>query len=350
MPARGAAQRIVHIHPGLACNLCCGHCYSSSGPAAKTSLQTEIVLNVITDAARFGYAVASFSGGEPFVQSGLPKMLHHARRHGMHTAIVSNGTLLTLEVLSTVVGNLDLLAISLDGPPDLHNRMRGSSTSFSRMLAGVENVRQMEINFGFVFTLTNANWEHLVWAGEFAVEHGAKLLQIHPLENTGRARGSLQNLCPSPENLSKAYLLASAIQGRHGKQLRVQLDVFCRDCIFENLSSIYVDDARLELGSDPLSSFLSLIIVEADGNVVPLCYGFSRNYRICDLKEERFADAFPVYMSQRYHLLEHLCRGVYREKILPMDSPLFSWYELVTEASYSYEQKALPAVRTSDQR
>lgn len=330
------AQRIVQVHPGLRCNLCCAHCYSSSGPVAKTSLSTDIVFNVLTDAARFDYTVASFSGGEPFLHSGLPKMLHHAKDCGMRTSVVSNGTLLTDEVLSKVEGILDLLAISLDGPPDLHNRMRGSPESFSRMLVGVENIRRKRINFGFVFTLTNASWEHLVWAGEFATNHGAKLLQIHPLENTGRARGLGRDLFPSAETLSKAFLLASAIQERHSKQLRVQLDLFQRDYVDQNLARNYADDARPDLSPDFLSSLLNVIVVEADGSVVPLCYGFSRRYRICDLNKERFADAFPAYMSQRFHVLEHLCRRVYREKIVPLDSPLCSWYELVVEASHSY--------------
>ena len=117
----GLKQRIIQIHPTLRCNLLCTHCYSNSGPAAKISLEPSMVCKTLSDAAEMGYCVASFSGGEPLLYEGLFQVLAHAKACGMHTTITTNGTLLSEEWLSRLQGFVDLLAISLDGPPDLHN-------------------------------------------------------------------------------------------------------------------------------------------------------------------------------------------------------------------------------------
>src|SRR5262249_6722378 len=155
--------------------------------------------------------VATFSGGEPTMHPGIVEMLKHAQARGLRTSMTTNGTLLTERLVSRLEDCLDLLAISLDGKPDFHNRMRGSNTSFSRMLEGLNHVKRLRVPYGFIFTLTEQNWEQLVWAGEFAMKHGASLLQIHPLEKMGRGE-SLNEMAPGPKVMAKAYLLAVAIQ------------------------------------------------------------------------------------------------------------------------------------------
>jgi hypothetical protein len=64
----GLRQKIIQIHPLLRCNLFCSHRYSSSGPdAVKQKLDLGTLIQIIDDAHKMGYEVASFSGGEPFM-------------------------------------------------------------------------------------------------------------------------------------------------------------------------------------------------------------------------------------------------------------------------------------------
>src|SRR5262249_33642674 len=82
-------QRILQLHPSLRCNLACEHCYSSSGPGVRTELDSAVVCGLVSDAARMGYQVVSFSGGEPFLYRGLLEVLHHAKSLGLRTTVAT---------------------------------------------------------------------------------------------------------------------------------------------------------------------------------------------------------------------------------------------------------------------
>jgi MoaA/NifB/PqqE/SkfB family radical SAM enzyme len=323
----GVTQRIVQVHSLLACNLSCRHCYSSSGPAQKTRLETSLICEALSDAAEHGHEIASFAGGEPTLDKGLVRMLRHSHSCGLRTTVTTNGTLLTDELVSDLKGCVDVLAISLDGQPELHNELRGNPTSYSRMLAGLEKVKHAGMNFGFIFTLTDRSWEHLVWAGEFAAAHGASLLQIHPIERIGRGLSLPARFQISPETMAKAYVLAMAMADRYYGAMRIQLDLFLKDYVLDHPRSVYAGN-----GSHP--SELNLIVIQANGSVVPFSYGFSSDYEIGNLNRVRLADALPEFFENRFHRLLQLCTRIYEEKIGALDFPLFDWYELITNGSH----------------
>src|ERR1700745_1035433 len=104
------------------------------------------------DAEAQGYRVASFSGGEAILYNDLGRLLALAKCRGMRTTLTSNGMLLNQRRLDTLAAHIDVLAISLDGIPESHNRMRASNEAFERMLANLESVRKSGIDFGFIFT------------------------------------------------------------------------------------------------------------------------------------------------------------------------------------------------------
>jgi len=169
MDAPGATQPTIQIHPTRRCNLRCLHCYSRSGPEERDWLTCETLEDAITAAWAEGYRIASFSGGEPVLYGGLRRLLLHAKQLSMRTTVTSNGMLLTGERLAMLAGCTDVLAISLDGIPESHNRMRASSQAFERMQANLEGVRNSGIGFGFIFTLTLHNVNEVNWAAQFAV-------------------------------------------------------------------------------------------------------------------------------------------------------------------------------------
>src|SRR5262249_2675716 len=130
------------------------------------------------------------------------------RSLGLHTTVTTNGFFCGQERLNRLRDRLDLLAISLDGPPEIHNQIRGSSRAFERLQTTLDQVRKAEIPFGFIHTLTARNWEHLLWVAEFAAANGARLFQIHPLEMIGRAGNQMIEDMPDSDLLAKVYILA----------------------------------------------------------------------------------------------------------------------------------------------
>jgi MoaA/NifB/PqqE/SkfB family radical SAM enzyme len=180
------------VHPTRRCNLRCLHCYSDSGPEQRGGLDSPRLCEALEDAAAEGFTVAGFSGGEPLLYEPLETMLDHARSCGLITTVTSNGMLLTERRLDSLAGRIDLLAISLDGVPESHNQMRAHPRAFETMAKRLKALRRSGIPFGFIFTLTQHNVNELDWVAGFAKEQGAGLLQIHPLEDAGRARTRLR--------------------------------------------------------------------------------------------------------------------------------------------------------------
>jgi Fe-coproporphyrin III synthase len=122
-----AGRAILQIHPSLRCNLSCTHCYSVSGPLARAEVDAATVCELISDAAAMGYQVLSVSGGEPLMYGGLDGVLAHAKSLGLCTTVTTNGFFTGQGRFNGLRELVDVVAISLDGPPEIHNRIRGSA-------------------------------------------------------------------------------------------------------------------------------------------------------------------------------------------------------------------------------
>jgi Fe-coproporphyrin III synthase len=338
MSVPGRTPLIVQIHPTTRCNLRCLHCYSASGPEERDQLEFETIRDALDSATAEGYDVASFSGGEPILCKDLGKMLRHAKQLGMQTTVTSNGMLLSGARLANLAGATDVLAISLDGVPEAHNRMRASEKAFSGMLRNLEEVRASGITFGFIFTLTQHNVDEVAWAAQFAAEHGAKLLQIHPLEEVGRATDVLAGVRPDEIEMGFAYLEAERLRAQYGTQLFVQLDIFHRDVLVQHPEWFYAEEnwAVPEL----LSQCVSPLVIEADGTVVPLGYGFGRAYAMGSLLDQSLDVLARRWIEHDYVQFRELCRRVYAEATQKSELPFLNWYELIGSRSLDAGQPA----------
>jgi Fe-coproporphyrin III synthase len=327
MSAPGRTPAIVQVHPTTRCNLRCLHCYSVSGPEQYAVLEYETVSAALTGAVEQGYAVASFSGGEPILCKDLGMMLKHAKQLGMKTTVTSNGMLLSGSRLSMLAGHTDVLAISLDGVPETHNRMRASEKAFEGMLMNLEGVRETGIPFGFIFTLTQYNVNEIAWAAQFAVEQGAKLFQIHPLEEVGRAADVLPGTRPDEIELAFACLEAERLRMQYGTSLFVQVDIFHREFLKQRPEWFYAEEHWP--APELLAECISPLVIEADGTAVPLGYGFGRQYAVGSLREQPLDVLARGWMEHRQAPFRELCRRVHAEACQSSDLPFLNWYELI---------------------
>lgn len=328
----GLRQRIIQLHPTLTCNLRCVHCYSGSGPRIKASLPAKLLCGVLEDAASLGYEAVSISGGEPLLYQDLEAVLRHARYCGLSATLTTNATLLNTERLAHLQPHLNGLAISLDGPPEMHNTMRRSSKAFDQMLAGLEVVKQSGIPFGFIHTLTHHSWEHLSWLADFAAGHGAKLLQIHPLEQVGRASTMLLGTAPDAVTLAKAYLISLALTQEYGDKMRIHLDAFRKPDLLQQPRLAYIPDFDVNAFPGSATDLLGILVVQADGQVLPLAYGIADKYAICNLHQQSLREAWSRYRQEGYRQFLGLCQDVF-DHIEPTPLPFFDWHESVIRQS-----------------
>ena len=320
--------RVLQIHPTRRCNLRCLHCYSASGPEERDELPAALLQGAIDDAGAAGYTVAAFSGGEPLLYQPLRALLEHARGRGMLTTVTSNGMLLDGRRLPLLQGALDLLAISLDGTPASHDRMRADGRAFAAMAANLEGVRASGIPFGFIFTLTQYNLHELPWVAGFALAQGAKLLQIHPLEEVGRAGQMLAGEKPDAVEASFAFVVAARLREVAGDRLYVQLDLLSRNHLRDHPERVFAGEPPAG-PETALAELVSPLVIEAGGSVVPIQYGFPRAYAFGNLKNAPLRELLPRWRRDCYDRFRILCRNVFEELTAPAELPLANWYELL---------------------
>ena len=334
MGPTGDIFKALQVHPTRFCNLTCRHCYSSSGPDQHEELPVGLLLSALTDARAEGYNDVAFSGGEPILYDELRQLLTHAKSLGMATNLTSNGILLKGKRLEMIEGVTDLLAISLDGVPESHNRMRNHPKAFDLLSANLEGVRATGIPFGFIFTLTMTNLHELKWVADFAVEEGAALLQIHPLEEVGRGE-QLKGNRPDDVESAFAYLQTVKLQAEAEGKIAIRIDLIDRELVKESADRVYAGSCNRNPEEVPLAELLSPLVIEQDGAAVPMQYGFSRRYQVGNLYDASFGEAAARWKKEVSGDFQNLCLRVFDAEMAKEDDlPIFNWYEAITEASH----------------
>ena len=202
---------------------------------------------------------------------GLEKLLTHSKSLGLNNFVTTNGTYLTTERVQKLKGLIDLVAISLDGPPRMHNEIRNSPNAFHLLLKGIEVVKKIGLRFGFIHTLTRQSWEHLLWIAEFSAGHGASLLQIHPLEMVGRAESLMRTSYAQDYIILRAYLLLVTLAVKYQKLMPIQFDVLNSDYVKKNPAVVYAGEFESEsCKNSNLTGLINPLVVEANGKSKPI--------------------------------------------------------------------------------
>ena len=326
---------VIQIHPTRRCNLRCRHCYSTSGPELAGELAIDSIEALLRDAREEGFNAICVSGGEPLSYRPLPSLLERARALGYFTTVTSNGLLLDARRLARLAPHLSLLAISVDGVPESHDRMRSMPRAFDSMRAKLARVRESGIPFGFLFTLTLENLHELEWVADFAAEEGAGLLQIHPLERVGRAT-EYELLPPDDLELAYAFLEVARLQERHRGRLTLQYDVADRTLIEREPCRAFAiaEPVASTFEELPLASLVSPLVLQDDGWVVPIQHGFSIDHAVARLGHGSFREQAAQWKRKRYGRFLELSRNVWEAiRIAPDHLPFTNWYAAITSAS-----------------
>lgn len=178
---RGLAKRGAPLHLTLfvtgRCNARCRHCFHWREVAQGVSGPSLEEVRALADsAARMGPLLwVSFGGGEPFLRADLADCARAFGRHGLrHLAIPTNGLCpdrqheVVERILADNPETFLSVAVSFDGPPDVHDSIRqvpgGHAQALESVRALVRQARQAgpgRMGVGLLLTLTRANQDVL---------------------------------------------------------------------------------------------------------------------------------------------------------------------------------------------
>lgn len=241
------------------CNNACIHCYSSS-PDQRPELKTEEWKKVIRKFHELGVPQVTFTGGEPTLRSDLPELVAEAQELGMVSGIVTNGRLLTKELVDKLVSaGLDFAQVTLESSdPEVHDSITQVKGSWEETVQGLRNLLDHDVYVSVNATLLKRNYHTIESLVTFVAELGVDGFSLNRLIYSGRGRG-LAELEPSPEDTRK--ILAEI------KELTAELDL---DFTWYGVTR-YCELDPIEEGLGPkfCSACSITLAVEPDGSVIP---------------------------------------------------------------------------------
>ncbi|RYZ29851.1 MAG: radical SAM protein [Chitinophagaceae bacterium] len=336
--SEGRVSKIIQVHPSLQCNLFCKHCYSSSAPQFKEGLPVKAILRILEEGRELGYNVVSMSGGEPFLYKPLGELLAASKAMGYFNSVTTNGMLLKSASSQAALQHVNLVAISIDGEEPQHDEIRGLPGAYQKMMEGVKVVQEKVKHFGFIHTVQPNSWQLFPWLVELAIDKGAALMHLHPLELAGRAGENYGELQFTAEDLHKIYITHYYLQAYYEKELFLQLDLLHRDHILDNPTFCFHTTGVC--GLDDFTSLFRELIIDEKGNILPLAHGCSTRFKIGNIEEAlSLKEMIDRFMEDRFVDLMQVYQVTYDEIINDPQKEIVNWSELVINNTHRYHEE-----------
>ena len=128
------------------CNMRCLFC--EWWKTDKPELPTKKALAAIDAVCSLGVPFFDLSGGEPLLRKDLSALAKRAAFHGCLVSMNTNGTLLNEKRLSEMADVLDLVVVSLDGPKDVHDKIRGVPGTYHKAMKAIRLLKAHGIKVG----------------------------------------------------------------------------------------------------------------------------------------------------------------------------------------------------------
>jgi Fe-coproporphyrin III synthase len=142
------------------CNLSCKMCSIMNEIANRehlrkdTELDKDEVLEIINQLP--SGSNITFTGGEVLLKKGIDEILEKTAKIYKIT-IASNGALLKQHADLLVKAGVRALGVSLDGPPDVHERIRNQEGLFQKLKSGLQALTEAKKMVGSSFPAINVN-------------------------------------------------------------------------------------------------------------------------------------------------------------------------------------------------
>jgi MoaA/NifB/PqqE/SkfB family radical SAM enzyme len=204
------------------CNLRCTMCMQFRGnqkiPSSRTwydrqqELPLETWISLLDQVSSFRPWI-HLLGGEPLLYPRFTELVWEARKRRLNVHVQTNGTLLAGVADSLVQAGMTVVCISLDGPPEVHDAIRGVPGTFRKLEEGVQALlaarakrRRPTPVLSVNCTISQDNIERLPEMVPLALRLGVETMQIQHPQFNSPAKEALHNKVLTPERVEKLGL------------------------------------------------------------------------------------------------------------------------------------------------
>ncbi len=177
------------------CNLRCSHCVSNCGSLERKDLCFDTIKNVIDWCERKSVKEITLTGGEIFIRSDIKEILKYVRQnYSGKIVVITNGTLITENIMDILVKNVDQIDISLDGyDEESVTKIRGNGV-FKKVTDTIELLHKHNFTkISLSMVLTGENRKHVEDFKNLCKAYEVKEL-LRVLSPEGRAAENFEKL------------------------------------------------------------------------------------------------------------------------------------------------------------
>ena len=147
-----AKLRQISIKITNACNLRCKMCgqwgesgYNLEKPTEviRETVPLEVYRRMVDDVAHIKPFIYIW-GGEPFLYKDLMPLMGYMKEKDFTVSLVTNGTRLEEHAAEIVDTGWDALMLSMDGPPEIHDEIRGMPGCFDMLARNIERLNRLK--------------------------------------------------------------------------------------------------------------------------------------------------------------------------------------------------------------
>lgn len=137
---------ILVLMPHSRCNCRCVMCDIWKANHEKKEISSGMLSKHITAFKRLGIRQVALSGGEALMHSNLWSLCDQLKSIGIKISLLSTGISLKAHA-SDVIAHVDEVIVSLDGSPEVHNKIRGLPQAFQKLRDGVTAIKEKKPSF-----------------------------------------------------------------------------------------------------------------------------------------------------------------------------------------------------------
>lgn len=174
------------------CNLRCSYC--NSYKQIEDEMTTEQIKKMLTKLKNMGLIRLGITGGEPLLREDIGEIISFAKSLGIKTTLVTNGSLVNAKIKE--LKDLDLLIVSLEGPKEIHDSLRGRGT-FEKAIESIKAAKKNKLNVWVETVLTAKSNKKLDFLLKKSKEIGFSIL-FQPVFNykLAASEGDITRISP----------------------------------------------------------------------------------------------------------------------------------------------------------
>jgi MoaA/NifB/PqqE/SkfB family radical SAM enzyme len=330
------------------CNLRCWMCgqWSPEGymHQHRDSIKKEMSLpewtRIVDELADHQIPSLLLRGGEPFLYPQIIDLLDYIRCKGIFISIDTNGTMLERYAEDIVrIGGIHL-TISVDGPPVMHDHIRGVSGTFSRLKQGVDRLLELEENLpekiskSVNFTICQESIAGLGEMPQVTGDLGIGVIAIVPYYYFPETIG----LAYETEMIRNFNCQANSWRGFHHEQSGVDLRILKEQlqkyraslgkiydypymAFTEEQYATWFQDAHTPIGCTQCNNVERLIDIQPDGSAnfcvdfPDYIFGNVRENSIEELWNSQKAETFRQYRRENPRSICYRCGAKYMSEM-----------------------------------